>query len=124
MTNEEYVRRIGIMYEKILELRKSGDYIVNQPQMDKLVDIYKLFLEIADDGPDEVEPFLMAPKEEHGGVTAHFVVFDVYGDMVKRFTDALSVCSAIGIDVANGKVCISCTVPNCFVLRTEGSISE
>ena len=124
MTNEEYVRRIDIMYEKILELRKSGDYIVNQPQMDKIVDIYKLFLEIADDGPDEVEPFLMDPKEEHGGVTAHFVVFDVYGDMVKRFTDALSVCSAIGIDVANGKVCISCTVPNCFVLRSEGSISE
>lgn len=70
MTNEEYVRRIGVMYEKILELRKSGDYIVNQPQMDKLIDIYKFFLEVADDDFDEVEPFLMDPKEEHGGVTA------------------------------------------------------
>ena len=119
MTNEEYARRIGAIYEKILELRNSGDYVVNQPQMDKLVNIYKIFLEIADDSFDEVEPYFMDPKEEHGGVTAYFVVFDIYGDMVKRFTDAISECSAIGIDVAKDKVCISCTVPNCFVPWTE-----
>ena len=119
MTNEEYVRRIGIMYEKILKLCKSSDYIANQPQMEKLVNIYKLFLEIAEDGFDEVEPYLTDPKEKHGGVTAYFVALDIYGDMVKRFTDAISECSAVGIDVVNDRVCISCTVPDCFVPRTD-----
>lgn len=115
MTNEEYVRRLGILSNKVLSLRKDDDYAVNQNQMDKLIHLYEFFIELADESCDEVEPMVLTPKEEHGGVTAYFLVFDVHGEKVKRFTALLSECSAVGMDVADGRVCISCTVPNVFV---------
>lgn len=116
MTNEEYVRRLGILYNKVLSLRKDSDYIVNQPQMEKLVAVLEFFLDMADELEGKVEPVQLSPKEEHGGVTATFLVFDLYGDKIPRFCDVMRGCSAIGIDAnTNGEVCISCTIPEVFV---------
>lgn len=116
MTNEEYVRRLGILYNKVLSLRKDTDYIVNQPQMDKLIAVLEFFIDTAKDLDGHLEPVKLTPKEEHGGVTATFLVFDLYDEKVLRFCEVMKGCSAITIDTtSDGEVCISCTVPNVFV---------
>lgn len=115
MTNEEYVRRLGILYDKVLELRKDSNYVINQPQMDKLIRLYEFFIGLADESCDQVEPMVLTPKEEHGGITAYFLVFDLAGEKVQEFCKALEACSAMGIETCDGRVCISCTVPNVFV---------
>lgn len=115
MKDEEFVARIGRLYDRILSLRRDEDYVVNQNQMEKLVNVIDFFLDAEKELTGEVRPVDLVPREEHGGVTAVFVVFDVFGDQVKRFCDVMRECSAISIDVEGDQVCISCTIPNVFV---------
>lgn len=120
MTNEEYVRRLGILYNKVLSLRKDADYIINQPQMDKLIKVLDFFIDASENLGGNVEPVNLRPREEHGGVTATFVVFDLYEEQVLRFCDVMKACSAITIDsTSDGEVCISCTIPHVFVPKPE-----
>jgi hypothetical protein len=115
MTNEEYVKRIGQLYDKILSLRNDDDYAINQPQMDKLLDVLNFFLDVAEKNDGKVEPVQLVPKAEHGGVTATFVVFDIFGDDIQRYCDVMRHTSAITIDSTNeGSICISVTVPEVF----------
>ena len=116
LSNEEYVRRLAVMYNEVMKLRRDEDYVVNQPQMDKLIKLLEFFLDSAKELKGNVEPVELRPREEHGGVTATFLVFDVYGDKVQKFCNVLSACSAVSIDAkTNGEVCISCTIPDVFV---------
>ena len=116
MTSEEYVRRLGVLYERIMSLRNDDDYVINQPQMDKLIEVLDFFLDSAKKNNGEVEPVALVPREEHGGVTATFIVFDVYGEDIKKFCKVIGYVSALGIDsMLDGRVCISVTVPNVFV---------
>lgn len=116
MTNEDYIQRLNILYNKVLSFRKDTDYIVNQPQMDKLIAVLEFFLDAAKELDGRVEPVKLKPKEEHGGVTATFLVFDLYEQKVLRFCEVMKACSAITIDTTSeGDVCISCTVPDVFV---------
>lgn len=117
MTDEEYVRRFGILYEQILSLRKDSDYAINQPQMDKLAKVLELCMDAKvfyDADKPEID---LRPREEHGGVTVNFILMSLNGEaQVQRFCEVMTGCSAIGIDaLTNGKVCLSCTVPNVFV---------
>ncbi|MBE6872085.1 MAG: hypothetical protein E7491_09085 [Ruminococcaceae bacterium] len=115
MTNEEYVRQLGMLYEKTLSVRKDDSYQINPPQMDKLINILDSFLS---HGDGKIEPVKLIPREEHGGVTATFTVFDVYGENVKKFCDAISEASAITIDAtSDGEVCISVTIPEVFTSK-------
>lgn len=116
MTNEEYVKRIGLLYNKILSLRKDEDYIINQPQMDKFIAVCEFFMDAAAKLDGHVDPVILYPREERGDLTATFLVFDVHGENVAKFCDVMRACSAIGIDSTNnGEICIACTVPNVFV---------
>lgn len=115
MTNEEYVQRLGRLYNKIINLRKDDDYVINQPQMDKLIEVLNFFLDTAKECNGEVEPVKLIPRTEHGGVTATFVVFDIVGEVVQRFCDVMRYTSAITIDSTEDGICISVTVPEVFV---------
>lgn len=115
MTNEEYVKRLGQLYDKILSLRDDDDYAINQPQMDKLIEVLNFFLDAAQKCDGKVEPVKLTPKTEHGGVTATFVVFDIYGEDVQRYCDVMRYTSAITIDSTEEGICISVTVPEVFV---------
>ena len=120
MSNEEYVARLGTLYYKILSLRDDKDYVVNQPQMDKLVEVLNFYLDESEKQGGKVDPTVLSPREQHGGVTATFVVFDIIGDTIQRFCDVMRHTSAITIDATtDGEVCISCTVPNVFVPKTK-----
>ncbi len=116
MTDMEYVRHIGTLYQMTLSLRDDSDYVVNQPQMDKLLAVLDFFKEAVKDMDGILEAVDLRPKEEHGGITATFLVFHIYEDKVQKFCDVMRECSAIGIDTKlDGSVRISCTVPNVFV---------
>lgn len=115
MTNEEYVKRLGELYHKIISLRRDDDYVINQPQMDKLIEVLNFFLDTAKECNGKVEPVKLVPRAEHGGVTATFVVFDIVGNAVQRFCDVMRYTSAITIDSTEDGICISVTVPEVFV---------
>lgn len=115
MTNEEYVKRLGKLYDKILSLRNDDDYAINQSQMDKLIEVLNFFLDATQKCTGKVEPVNLSPRAEHGGVTATFIVFDIYGEDVQRYCDVMRHTSAITIDSTSEGICISVTVPEVFV---------
>ncbi len=119
MTDAEYVKRISQLYSAILNLRDDEDYAINQPQMDKLIEVLEFFMNAAQNSNGKVEPISLVPKEEHGGVTATFIVFDIYGDDIQRYCKVMSYTSAITIDGTEDGICISVTVPEVFVPVTK-----
>lgn len=123
MNNEEYVARLGFLYQHILNLRNDEDYVINQPQMDKLVEVLSFFIEEGEKQNGTVEPVRLVPREEHSGVTATFLIFDLCGNTIQRFADVIRYTSAVCIDsLSDGKgICISCTVPNVFVHKDSKS---
>ena len=115
LTNEEYLARLGVLYIKIMSIRKDSDFVVNQTQMDKLVNVLTFFMDATKDLDGKVDPIKLTPREEHGGVTATFLVFDIFGENVQKFCDVMQFASAITIDSTDDGICISVTVPNVFV---------
>ena len=120
LSDLDFAKRLGLIYDEILSLRKDSDYAVNQPQMDKFIEVLKFYMDAASDLDGSVDQVDISPAHEHGGVTATFIVFDLFGDQVQRFCSVMSACSALSIDVAEGdRVCISCTVPNVFLRKED-----
>lgn len=115
ISNEKYVEKLAAMYSQIMDLRKDDDYVVNQPQMDHLMKIVEFFIDAANEQGGKVQPLKLIPREERGGVTASFVVFDIFGEQVLRFCDVMRNASAISIDGGEDCIYISCTVPNVFI---------
>ena len=117
----ELISNFGYLYERVMALRKNDDYVVNTPQMAKFLDLVTFFLNKQKEDPDiHVEAAEFQPKEQHGGVTATFIVADFTGDEVLKFTSVLSACSAITIDATTDfEVRISCTVPYVFISKDE-----
>lgn len=115
LTNEEYVKRLGQLYEKVLSLRDDDNYVINQPQMDKLIEVLNFFLDAAQKCNGKVEPVKLTPRAEHGGVTATFLVFDIYGEDIQKYCEVMSYTSAITIDATEDGICMSVTVPEVFV---------
>ena len=121
MNNIEFARRLGILYNRVLSRRKDEDYIVNPPQMDKLIAIAEFFSDEAERLDGEMETIKLIPREEHAGVTTKFPVFDLYGERLQRFCELMKHTSAFGIDALadDEGVCISCTVPNVFIRKED-----
>lgn len=118
MEDKELLKKIGKIYNEVMSLRKDSDFEVNPLQMDKLLDIISFFMREANTYGGKVDKPDIRPREEHGGVSATFVVFDLYGDRLTEFCDVLRNCSAMSIDATeDSEVCISVTVPNVFTRK-------
>ncbi len=116
LSNEEFFRFCMKFYFQELSKHKDDEYEVNQPQMEKLLDILGFFLENARENGGHVEPVELIPHVQSGGVNAKFQVFDVYGKDVQKFCKVLSYASCFSMDVTDDdKVYISVGVPNVFV---------
>ena len=116
--DEWFIKKFGQVYERVMELRMNDDYVVNPSQMDKFLDLVSFFMRKANEYKEDfVEIEKTEPKQEFGGVTATFVVFDLHGEEdVQGFCKVLKCCSAVGVEATDdGMVCISCTVPHVFV---------
>lgn len=122
MSNNEYLKSFGKLYEKVIALRNDDDFLINEPQMVKFFEVYEFFTKAAGETEAaKVEPIKLAPREEHGGITATFVVFDMYGEILEGFKKIVQHLSAMTIDVVRGEeICISVTVPNVFIPKAKG----
>lgn len=119
MTDAEFAGRITALHEQFLSLRDNKDFVLNPPQADKLAKLILFFMDEAAAQQGSVEPVHLEAREEYGGVTAVFPVFSLKGEAVSRFGEALKACSALSIDASDDGVCISCTIPNIFVLKEQ-----
>ncbi|MBO5036191.1 MAG: hypothetical protein J6D42_03835 [Clostridia bacterium] len=117
---EEFVQKLSCLYEYTMSLRNNDDYTVNQPQMDKFIKVLNFFNDYAEICDGFLEPVKLIPKEEHCGITAHFLVFDVFGKEMSEFSKIISYLSALSVDAtSDGGVCVSVTVPNVFVPKKK-----
>lgn len=124
LTDEELVRKLGMIYEEILSQRKDENFVVNKVQMDKLIKVLNFFLkkeksETENDIKDNirVQPVNLRPKEEHGYVTLSFEVFSLNGnDEVVEFCEVLKNVSAFVINAdVEGRLWMEITIPYVFV---------
>lgn len=115
MNNLENIKHITQLYGAVLNLRKDDDYVVNKPQMDKFIEMLEFFINIVYKNKGYVEPIKLLPKAEHGGVTASFIVLDIYGDDIQKYCKIMSYASAITIDGTENGICISATIPEIFI---------
>jgi hypothetical protein len=114
LTDLEFVRKYGAIYNELLEVRNNSDYIVNNEQMQHFLDMIAFFRDLQSQIGGEIQPIKIEPKQESGGFTAEFSVFDIYLEQVKRFCEVLQYASAVSIDGDDGRVFISVTVPNIY----------
>lgn len=121
ISDEEYVRRFGELYNTVMSLRRDEDYRINEEQMRKFFEVCEFFGKSAEsDDEAYINPIKLTPREEHGGLTATFLVFDMWGECLEEFKKIVQHLSALTIDATTDyKVCISVTVPNVFVPKFQ-----
>ena len=111
----DYAEYIWELYEQEMESRNNADYEADPVQMQKLIDAYGFFAEMALSCGGKVNPVKIVPKEICSGITAYFTVFYLNGDNIRRFCEVVQGFSALSIDsLTDGTVCLSFTVPNVF----------
>lgn len=118
--NEDIARKIGKIYSSIINLRKDDDYVINQPQMEKFVELVEFFDYLANTNNGRLEKIILKPKEEHGDLTAIFLALDIWGEDIQKFSKVLSYTSAFGLDSRgdDGEVYLYMTVPNVFIKKS------
>lgn len=116
MDENWFLKRFGEIYNEVMSLRRSDDFVVNPRQMDRFLDLVNFFLHHTED-EDSVEIEQDDPKSGIGSVTATFLVMTLRGDEIPEFCKVLRCCSAISIDSCDDGACISCTVPDVFVKK-------
>ena len=119
LTMDDFIYYFGQLYEQILNRRRNEDYEINPVQMDHFLSLLHFFQsKVIPEYDDGIEPFHLEAKEECGGFSADFCVFDIHGDEVQEFSRLISCCSAVSIDAkTNSQICISLTVPDIFTLK-------
>ena len=116
ISDQEFVKRFMVAYHKEMEDFDPDEYQINPQQLQKLVDLIDFFKKAAKDLGGKIESIDIDPAAPPNGITANFVVFDLFGEDVQRFCEVIRHCSAISMDVTiNDEVSISCTVPNVFM---------
>ena len=124
MDDNDIVIAFARLYEAEMNRRDNRDYEVNPAQMNKFLDAVSYFRRKAEESSETLDPIRCEPKEEHGGLTAHFIVFDSYGEDLQEFSQIIGYCSALTIDATtDNKCCISITIPNIYVERNKPSES-
>lgn len=115
MSNKDYAEYIWELYKREMNSRNNDDYEADPTQMQKLIDAYGFFMEIAGTCNGKVELSKLVPREINGGITAYFTVFYLNGESVRQFCKILQGFSALSIDsLEDGTVCLSFTVPRVF----------
>ncbi len=116
MNNEQFVKKFGEQYLALLEKAKTMHYAVNEVQFEKLVNLCNFFQDYIKENGGKAEPIDLNPAEIHSGLTVEFVLFNIIGNEIREFCEAIKGTTALSIDTTkDGKVCISMTVPDVFV---------
>jgi len=114
----EFSKRFLAAYRKEMESFNPDDWTIDQAQLQKLHDLIEFFKKAAKDLGGKIDSIDIDPAAPPNGITANFLVFDLFGDEVQQFCDVVRHCSAISMDVTvDDEISISCTVPNIFVRK-------
>lgn len=118
MTNEQFVKKIGKEYLITLKNTENKDFEINEAQLQKLINLCNFFKDYINENGGKADNVDLNPAEIHSGITAEFTVFDVSGEDLAKFCSVLKDATAFSIDsTANGKVCLSITIPDIFVAK-------
>lgn len=101
-------------YGKCFDELRDEDYLVNETQQQKLIDLIGWFLKLTKETGGRIDGATIVPRIETGSVTATFPLIDVSGKSVQDFCAVLSEASAITIEAVEDGVCISVNIPNVF----------
>lgn len=116
MNNEQFVKKFGKQYLTLLEKAETMHYTVNEVQFEKLINLCNFFQDYIKENGGKAEPINLNPAEIHSGLTVEFVLFNIIGNEIQEFCEAIKGTTALSIDTTtDGKVCISMTVPDIFV---------
>lgn len=115
--DELFLTKLGKTYEDYLQHKNDFNFAIDEVQLKKLCGITDFLNNVALDCGGSVEPIELRPREEHGGVTANFTIFDVHGEQLETLHNLIKDISALSIDIQDGEVCISVTIPNIFIPR-------
>lgn len=118
ISDQEFAKRFMAAYRKEMEDFDPEEFQINPQQLKKLVDLIDFFKKAVKDLGGKIESIDIDPATPPNGITANFIVFDLFGEDVQRFCEVVRHCSAISMDVTvNDEVSISCTIPNVFALK-------
>ena len=116
MDNDEALNQFMEAVDEEVKLMRNGNYDVDTVQLDKLNDLVEFFTQAAKSLGGKIDSVDLNPAARPNGVTANFLVFDLFDDEVKRFCDVIRECSAVTMDVTeSGEISISCTIPGIFI---------
>ena len=116
LSDEEFFRVFGEVYDEYISSKKDEDYEINPPQWFKLLRVIKYFIDLSKANNGKVEPCTLMPRLEHGGVTAYFRVLDFKVRDIPTLCEMLTQVSSITIDATtDGYVCVSVSVPNVYI---------
>lgn len=114
--NHEFAKEFAQIYKEIMANRYNEDYVVNPKQMNKFLDLLSWFMHKAQEYGDRVSVPKLEPKDEHGSMTATFLMLDLRGkDEIFEFSSRIKECSILSFDLGTDGIIIRCTVPNVFV---------
>lgn len=115
ISDEEFAKRFVAAYEDAMKNIDPDDYTVDPVQVKKLYDLIEFFTQSAKELGGKIESVDIGLGISNG-ITANFIVFDLFGDEVERFSDVIRNCSAVTMDVtASKEISISCTIPSIFI---------
>lgn len=118
MTNEQFVKKFGKEYLITLKNTENKDFEINEAQLQKLINLCNFFRDYINENGGKADNVDLNHAEIHSGITAEFTVFDVSGEDLAKFCSVLKDATAFSIDsTANGKVCLSITIPDIFVAK-------
>lgn len=115
ISDEEFAKRFIAAYEAAMQNIDPDEYTVDPVQVKKLNDLIEFFKQSANELGGKIESIDVGIGISNG-ITANFIVFDLFGDEVERFSDVIRHCSAVTMDVTeSNEISISCTIPSIFV---------
>lgn len=114
----EFAKRLIEAQKQAMDGMTPEDFDINPDQLQKLNNLVEFFKKAAKDLGGKIVSVDLDPLDPPCGVTARFIVFDLFGEDIQRFCDVIRECSAISMDVMDtDEIEISCTIPNIFVQK-------
>ena len=123
MNDTEFLRMVGQLYEYALSRENDDDYILNMPQYLKLVEAQAFFTRLAEANDGTVETVRLSPRERCAGLEAQFLVLDLKPGDLPGFFRVLQYSTGLCLEAkTTGEVCMSMTIPDVFIKRSEASL--
>ncbi|MEG1726244.1 MAG: hypothetical protein RR313_12710 [Anaerovoracaceae bacterium] len=114
MQKDKTIQKVTSLYKHYIEQQSDYNYVVNEDQFHSLCKSVDNMKKISDKLGGEMKHIELRPREIVGGITVIVPILDLFGETLQAFTEVLKTASAVGIDIQDGKICVSVTMPDIF----------